>query len=173
MNPDCQVCNAMMTALDEEPERLASTFVCEYCGATFFPGESKPAPNEEPATIDGVIPVGGTIGASCPICPDQPLSKGKLDGYPALYCEECSGVLISNKNFSEVLYRRRRGKGRADKDPEPIDSEELNRLIYCPNCTRRMDVHPYFGPGNVVIDSCCDCFLIWFDHGEITTIEKA
>lgn len=174
MNPNCPVCTVMMTAMQEEPEKVTSTFVCEYCGATFFPAEQRSDPNAaEPVTIDGVIPAGGNIAACCPICPEQPLAKAKLDEYPALYCEECAGVLISNQNFSEVLHRRRRNKGRVDTDPDPINPEELNRKIHCPNCMRRMDVHPYFGPGNVVIDSCCNCFLIWFDHGEIATIEKA
>jgi Zn-finger nucleic acid-binding protein len=36
-----------------------------------------------------------------------------------------------------------------------------------------MDVHPYYGPGNVVIDSCSACDLIWLDHGELTQITDA
>jgi Zn-finger nucleic acid-binding protein len=36
-----------------------------------------------------------------------------------------------------------------------------------------MDAHFYGGPGNVVIDSCEDCSLIWLDHGAITRIAHA
>jgi Zn-finger nucleic acid-binding protein len=36
-----------------------------------------------------------------------------------------------------------------------------------------MDVHPYYGPGAVVLDSCARCTLIWLDHGEIAAIERA
>jgi Zn-finger nucleic acid-binding protein len=36
-----------------------------------------------------------------------------------------------------------------------------------------MEVHPYYGPGNVVVDSCCHCGLVWLDAGEISMIETA
>jgi Zn-finger nucleic acid-binding protein len=36
-----------------------------------------------------------------------------------------------------------------------------------------MDVHPYYGPGNVVIDTCGKCGLVWLDHGEMAVIENA
>jgi Zn-finger nucleic acid-binding protein len=36
-----------------------------------------------------------------------------------------------------------------------------------------MDVHPYYGPGNIVIDSCSACDLIWLDHGELQQITDA
>jgi len=38
---------------------------------------------------------------------------------------------------------------------------------------RKMDVHPYYGPGNVVVDTCGECGLIWLDHGEMTRVEQA
>lgn len=36
-----------------------------------------------------------------------------------------------------------------------------------------MDVHPYYGPGNVVIDSCTACSLIWLDYGELQQMTDA
>jgi Zn-finger nucleic acid-binding protein len=36
-----------------------------------------------------------------------------------------------------------------------------------------MDVHPYYGPGNAVIDTCGRCALIWLDHGELKVIVTA
>jgi Zn-finger nucleic acid-binding protein len=36
-----------------------------------------------------------------------------------------------------------------------------------------MDRHPYLGPGNVVIDTCSTCDLIWLDHGELTEMVDA
>ena len=36
-----------------------------------------------------------------------------------------------------------------------------------------MDVHPYYGPGNVVIDSCRRCDVIWLDFGELEQITRA
>ncbi len=36
-----------------------------------------------------------------------------------------------------------------------------------------MDVHFYGGPGNVVIDSCEECSLIWLDRGELMRIAHA
>lgn len=36
-----------------------------------------------------------------------------------------------------------------------------------------MDVHPYYGPGNVAIDSCSACNLVWLDFGELRQITHA
>ena len=36
-----------------------------------------------------------------------------------------------------------------------------------------MDAHYYAGPGNVIVDSCEDCCLIWLDRGELMRIAHA
>jgi hypothetical protein len=36
-----------------------------------------------------------------------------------------------------------------------------------------MDVHPYYGPGNVVVDTCRKCDLVWLDFGELQQIGDA
>jgi Zn-finger nucleic acid-binding protein len=36
-----------------------------------------------------------------------------------------------------------------------------------------MDTHFYAGPGNVIVDSCGNCFLIWLDRGELMRIVHA
>ena len=29
-----------------------------------------------------------------------------------------------------------------------------------------MLTHPYYGPGNIVLDTCSQCDLVWLDAGE-------
>jgi Zn-finger nucleic acid-binding protein len=36
-----------------------------------------------------------------------------------------------------------------------------------------MDVHPYGGPGNIVIDNCPHCRLNWLDSGEFFRVVRA
>ena len=36
-----------------------------------------------------------------------------------------------------------------------------------------MATHPYYGPGNVVLDSCGACDLVWLDFGELKQIVDA
>jgi len=36
-----------------------------------------------------------------------------------------------------------------------------------------METHFYAGPGNVVMDSCENCELIWLDRGELMHIARA
>ncbi|MEO5896194.1 MAG: hypothetical protein ABIS06_10865 [Vicinamibacterales bacterium] len=36
-----------------------------------------------------------------------------------------------------------------------------------------MDTYPHYGPGNVVIDNCAGCDLVWLDFGEIRQIVAA
>jgi len=172
MNPECSCCGAIMSAVRESDD-APDSFMCKQCGNAFF--SNAPDSDAPSATQDGVVGTGEQLSTCCPVCKDALLSGGVIEDQRVLYCQQCSGVLISTRNFSEVLTRLRRADGSAgaDKDPHPIDPTEFQRQIACPNCSNRMDVHPYYGPGNVVVDSCCRCFLIWFDQGEIATIKDA
>lgn len=171
MSPECSNCGAIMSVV-RETDAPPTSFMCKHCGNAFFP--DAPACDEPVATADGVIATGEQLSASCPVCEDSKLSGGTIEDQRVLYCQQCNGVLISNRNFSEVLTRIREDRrSGSDKDPQPIDPSEFNRKVACPNCFLQMDVHPYYGPGQVVIDSCCRCFLIWFDQGEIAAIKDA
>jgi Zn-finger nucleic acid-binding protein len=55
----------------------------------------------------------------------------------------------------------------------PPDRGDLKRTVQCSKCRRRMDTHFYAGPGNVIVDTCGDCWLIWLDRGELTRIAHA
>jgi Zn-finger nucleic acid-binding protein len=66
----------------------------------------------------------------------------------------------SNRNQPEII-------------PPPVRMAEVERQIYCPSCRRKMDTHPYGGPGNVVIDNCPRCKVNWLDHDELHRITRA
>ena len=36
-----------------------------------------------------------------------------------------------------------------------------------------MSTHPYYGPGNIVIDTCAGCGVIWLDFGELNRVVAA
>ena len=61
----------------------------------------------------------------------------------------------------------------ADDKPFPIDPAELDKFENCPACLEKMDSHPYYGPGNVVLNTCNACKLAWLDHGELAKIIRA
>jgi hypothetical protein len=56
--------------------------------------------------------------------------------------------------FADVVTRRRASAAGPGTIPVPLDPKELQREVTCPRGRIRMDVHPYYGPGNVVIDTC-------------------
>ena len=80
---------------------------------------------------------------------------------------------MARRTFAEVISRRRAWATGTPTEPVPIDRAELERRIVCPSCSGRMEVHPYYGPGNVVIDSCGVCDLVWLDFGELKQIVDA
>ena len=43
----------------------------------------------------------------------------------------------------------------------------------CPRCASQLATHPYYGPGNVVIDTCAQCDVVWLDFGELKQIVDA
>jgi Zn-finger nucleic acid-binding protein len=51
--------------------------------------------------------------------------------------------------------------------PSPANRRDLARRIACPACGATMLTDWYYGPGNIVIDSCPACDLVWLDAGEM------
>ena len=119
------------------------------------------------------MPMGDELDCGCPHC-DSPLQSGEMDGNPALYCGSCFGILVRNDAFGRVIRNRRAQRSHKENiDVTPIDMAQYDRVLDCPSCHEKMEVHPYFGPGNVVIDSCHRCNYVWLDHGELSTMELA
>ena len=150
---NCPNCGAAMTLL---PER--SYFICEFCGSFHFP-----TPTEDGITVlaDAPDPIG------CPICSD-PMLLVSFDGqHHGHQCPRCRGLLVSRVAFRETIERRRARAGGPASAPQPLKRDQLERRITCPQCGLLMNVHPYYGPGNIVIDSCDICNLIWLDYGEL------
>jgi hypothetical protein len=80
-------------------------------------------------------------------------------------------LLLPMNVLPSLIEARRAGVTAAVQTPP--DHADMKRAIKCPRCHRRMDTHSYAGPGNVIVDSCGDCFLIWLDRGELTRIAHA
>lgn len=158
---NCRNCGAPMELF----ERRRYSF-CRHCGSFHF--------IDAGAGHDGVQVLERAANAApCPVCA-APLAKALLDGTHAIqYCEQCRGVLVSRGAFVDVTTTRRAFAEGAPVPPQPIDQRELQRRMTCPVCQGGMDVHPYYGPGNVVIDTCSRCDVIWLDFGELRQIADA
>lgn len=128
---------------------------------------------DELLPIDRIRPLGATLSSRCPCCREA-LRTGMVDAYPVLFCAGCHGLLMKNSDFGAALRERRARRPALEAaDPQPIDPDQLRRLLTCPGCNARMEVHPYYGPGNVVIDSCARCSYVWLDHSELSQLEQA
>jgi hypothetical protein len=56
---------------------------------------------------------------------------------------------------------------------EPRSPLDADRRLRCPSCASQMEGHPYGGGGNVNVDSCETCGLLWLDGGELRRIAAA
>ncbi len=138
---------------------------CEHCGST-----RELRLLEE--GLDRVVWTEEQTGTPCPRC-GEGLLRAHLEGHAAEGCPECGGVLLANASFGAIVRQRRRNYLAAPFTPRAVDLDDLTDPIYCPGCERTMEVHPYYGPGCQIIDSCGRCELVWIDSGELTAIERA
>ena len=140
-------------------------FFCRYCGSFHFP---------ESANDQGVKVLADAAGPlPCPAC-QQHLATATLDGSHAIhYCRNCRGILFARGSFGDVVRMRRAWASGPPTDPVPVRSDELKRIATCPSCKNRMATYPYYGPGNVVIDTCDACNVVWLDFGELKQIVDA
>jgi Zn-finger nucleic acid-binding protein len=135
--------------------------ICRNCRQFHFPEE----------TGDGVTVKGEPTGAVCPVC-GVPLKSAEIEGEAVCYCERCRGFLTQLESFTWIVAKRRSLRGATENCADPFDAVEMQRVLTCPNCREHMEAHPYFGGGNVVVDSCAKCQLIWLDAGELAIIER-
>ena len=140
-------------------------YFCTFCGSFSF--------IDAPA-VHGVRVLERTVPSrDCPLC-RAPLATALLDeAFDVEHCERCRGILLARRAFGEAVTRRRARESGDPAPPVPLDPRELTRVLACPSCHAPLDVHPYYGPGNVVIDSCQRCDLIWLDFGELEQITEA
>lgn len=139
---------------------------CSYCQSLVFS-------TADPLNVDRILVVDGEIEALCPCCEGE-LRKGNAEGVPVLYCGRCYGFLLKNEHFGSLVRQRRAARAGQERETvRPLDPAQYQRQIRCPACRGVMEAHPYYGPGNVVIDSCSACHYVWLDHGELRTIERA
>lgn len=156
---NCRNCGAAMDLLGAR-----RYFFCRHCGSFHFP-----EPLDEGVRV--LRPDQGP--SSCGAC-KGPLSAATLDeAYDIRYCTRCRGVLLARAHFAEVVERRRAWAASPPVTPSPIDRRDLQRPMTCPACAAAMSTHPYYGPGNVVLDTCSTCDLVWLDYGELTQIAEA
>jgi Zn-finger nucleic acid-binding protein len=136
-------------------------YKCDYCQSVYVPEKD----------ADGVQVLGEPTAEICGLC-NGPLVEGVLAKIRILYCTKCHGMLVPMATFA-TLIDEMRGTLSSHTPQSAPDPDGLRRRINCPQCHKRMDTHFYAGPGNVIIDSCEDCGLIWLDQGEIMRIAHA
>ena len=160
LSMNCDNCGAVM-----ELDASGRFFQCRYCGTLHFP---------EPVDADGIRIVGRTSESPrCPVC-QAGMDEAVLDqGYPVSFCGRCRGVLMPRTTFASVLNKRRAWATLPPTEPPPLDRRALDRKLLCPVCGARMTTYPYSGAGNVVIDNCVACDLIWLDFGEMRQMVDA
>jgi len=95
------------------------------------------------------------------------LGRAKLGRWRFLYCPKCRGLLLDGESLLGLVLYYRRDSKEPYRDPRPIDPKDLLRQVICPTCGKPMQVHPYYGPGDFVIDSCAGCRQVWLDAGEL------
>jgi len=153
---NCPSCGAPMRL---KPDM--ESFQCDYCKSVYLPEKND----------DGVRVLGEASGQDCPLC-NVPLVHAVLAKVPIIYCKGCKGMLIPMQALEALIEELRVHEGTESLLIAP-DNDDLRRAIDCPQCHHRMDAHFYAGPGNVVIDSCEECSLIWLDRGELMHIVQA
>ena len=153
MQSNCTNCGASLS-LDHYEDRLQ----CNYCQTVYVPSLREDAQIQK---LEGVA-----SSTDCPLC-FTVLRHARLDRWHFLYCASCHGLLLDAKAFFNIVLYLRRDAVEPYQVPEPIDPHDLERTIRCPDCKNPMLAHPYYGPGNFVIDWCKVCDEVWLDAGKL------
>lgn len=125
------------------------------------------------SSLDGVQVMGKATEFKCPVCVDQPLHVGDINKTQVCFCSHCRGFVIDRMSFGELVEILRAAYEGPDDSPLMIEAEDLKKLCSCPACGDLMETFSYYGPGNVVLDTCNLCCLTWLNEGELGMIVRA
>lgn len=106
---------------------------------------------------------------ACPRCGIE-MVFGELLNTKVVACVQCHGMMIQMATFGAMVEYLRQNYDGPENKSQPIDPTELETVVQCPACWKKMDVYPYCGPGNIVIDSCASCHLLWLDGNELVQV---
>jgi Zn-finger nucleic acid-binding protein len=154
---NCRNCGALMRFIWDRDH-----FLCDYCKTYDFPEEGQ----------DSFKIVDERSGLHCPACSAE-LQVASLLKMRVLHCANCRGFLMKQDRFRILVSNLRDGAADPPVIPDPVDKKDLLRQVRCPHCRHVMDTHAYGGPGNVVVDNCPRCTVIWLDYGELKKIRDA
>jgi Zn-finger nucleic acid-binding protein len=154
---NCKHCGAPINLGEEQ-----NFFHCDYCGSYDFPDRNK----------DGVALLDKTSPYACPIC-KTPLVEAMIEEIRIFSCPNCRGNLINQSKMFYILRLAPRLEMILEDELNHPNRSELQRKITCPSCQKRMETYPYAGSGNVIIQGCKRCELIWLDFGELSRMIHA
>ena len=123
-------------------------------------------------TNEDEVQVGAETTKVCPAC-QALLSEGTIQNRAVLYCAKCRGLLIPIADFLPLVEFLRALRRPTESSLQPRDDADADRHFICPQCDKTMTGHPYGGPGNVNIDNCEFCSVIWLDRNELQRIVMA
>ncbi len=159
---NCPACGAPITLRPD-----TEGFRCEYCHAVFYPGE------EDDGVVVAEADAGQAEAASdlaCPVCA-QALVDATITKVQVRYCTQCHGILLRMGALPSLIEARRAGVQAAVQTPPDRGRSEAHGAV--PQLPPAHG-HPFYaGPGNVIVDSCDDCALLWLDRGEVTRMAHA
>ncbi len=151
----CENCGAPMRLARDQ-----GLMICDYCGSQIAP----------PTDEEGVLVLEPTAH-HCPVC-EIFLADASIESHDLLYCTQCHGMLFEMEKFLPLLdvLREYRYWSRSSQAAREFDAA---RMLHCPLCKLEMDQHLYGGGGNVDVDSCEPCSVLWLDRGELSRIVAA
>lgn len=138
---------------------------CANCSCHWFPTSIEDSQ-------DGIVPQNRETPFQCLRC-SVSLEVGKQGNTEVCFCPQCRGFVIDSESLGGLIQSRRAAYCGPDDAPTLVDVNELDIHGRCPACEQTMEAHHYFGPGNIILDTCSTCKLAWLDHGEFAKIIRA
>jgi Zn-finger nucleic acid-binding protein len=151
---NCRRCGAPLKV--EEGQNF---FHCGYCDCFEFPDPD----------LDGVALLDEISPYPCPIC-NKPLVSAIVNEVRIFSCPKCRGNLIDQSKMLPIIRQSKSLDSINEGLPSPLKRSELTRTASCPACHK---TYPYGGPGNIIIQGCEHCRLIWLDFGELSRIIRS
>ena len=112
-------------------------------------------------------------GYDCPRC-ETAMTVIQMEGVEIEHCENCGGICLDYGELDMVADDMTGSLEYSTLTDDKLETNDGRLLIACPKCavSPAMRKIEFLGVGDIVLDRCDSCGVIWLDKDELDQINQ-
>jgi Zn-finger nucleic acid-binding protein len=112
-------------------------------------------------------------GYTCPRC-ETPMQTIQMDDVEVEHCSSCGGICLDYGELDELAEGMTGSLEYSTITDDRLETKDGQLVIACPKCavSPAMRKIEFLGVGDIVLDRCDSCGVLWLDKNELDQINQ-